>query len=426
MKLKWHVIIVLVLATSATNLLAQDVHRQQIAQLRQQLAEAQQQGNEKAVLRLWSQAKSLLGDQAGVPELPDEFRPVPKTVEPLALDECRKGAALYLRQIQGKKWWKIGLDPTKTEHLPREVANVIVGGLAINRAALGDQQQWSTVAKEAGDYLLWTQQQGGAGVFPFPHYLGGRGKAFESATRMFQQAEKAGTLDKMIRNGWVIDDHGNGGLQFDNGLCGVAILALYETTKDDRYLQSVKAAADWAVHQPVVPNWNYNSFSVYLLAKAARATDDHRYLESAKQKARLGVYPGQLTDGPYKGRWADPHNARPNYHYIIVRGIASLIASMDESDPDRTIAISSLRLALQARNPEFVQKGMMSKDAALEALLSVKTEPKLRIPQLESCGTNEAIGVLERAVTAEYRSGRLPLSPGVWGRFLEYEKSKLK
>ncbi len=212
MKLKWLVIIVLALAASATNLLAQDARRQQFGQLKQQLAEAQRQGDEKAVLRLWSQAKSLLGDQAGVPEVPDECRPVPKTVEPLTLDECRKCAALYLREIQRKKWWKIGLDPRKTEHLPREVANVIVGAVAINRAALGDQQQWSAVAKDAGDYLLWTQQQGGAGVFPFPHYTGGRGKAFESATRLFQQAEKAGMLDKMIRNEWVIDDHGDGGL----------------------------------------------------------------------------------------------------------------------------------------------------------------------------------------------------------------------
>ena len=154
MKLKWRVIIVLVLATSATNLLAEDAHRQQIAQLRQRLAEAQRQGDEKAVISISKETKSLLDDQAGVPELPDEFRPAPQTVEPLTLDECRKGAALYLRQIQWKKWWKIGLDPRKTEHLPREVANVIVGGLAINRATLGDQQQWLTVAKEAGDYLL--------------------------------------------------------------------------------------------------------------------------------------------------------------------------------------------------------------------------------------------------------------------------------
>jgi hypothetical protein len=233
-------------------------------------------------------------------------------------------------------------------------------------------------------------------------------------------------LDTMIRNGWVIDDHGDGGLQFDNGLCGVAILELYAATKDERYRRAVKAAADWAVHQPVVPNWNYNSFSVYLLAKAARSTGERRYLESAKQKARLGVYPGQLTDGPYKGRWADPHNARPNYHYIIVRGLASLIAAMDDNDADRPTAISSLRLALRARNRDFVEHGIMSKDAALEALLLLKMEPKLRIPELGGCSTDEAIGVLERAVTAEYRSDRLPLAPGVWGGLLEYEKSKLK
>ena len=395
-------------------------------QLRAQLADAQRRGDERAVLRIARQSQSLLGDQSGVPEVPDEFRPAPKTVEPLTLDECRRGASAYLRTIQRRKWWRIGIDPTKTGHLPREVASVIVGALAVNRAALGDQPQWLALAQEAGDYLLWTQQQGGVGNFPFPHYVGGNGKAFEAATRMFQRAEKAGKLAKMIHNGWLIDDLGDGGLQFDNGVCGVAVLELYGATKEKRYLKSVNAAADWAVRQPVVPNWNYNSFTVYLLAKAARATGERRYLESAKHKARLGIYPGQLTDGPYKGRWADPHNARPVYHYILVRGIASLIAAMKDNDPDRTTAISSLRLALRARNRDFAEKGVADKDSALESLLLLKMEPRLRIPELGGCGTDEAIDVLERMVTAEFRSGRLPLAPGVWGRFLEYKKSTLK
>ena len=263
-----------------------------------------------------------------MPETADEFQPVPATARPLTRDECCQGAARYLREIQRKKWWAIGLDPTKSEHLPREAANVIGGGVAIHAAGLDQGQSWLALAREVGDYLLWTQRQGGAGVFPFPHYVGGRGRAFESATRLYQRAEKDGTLDKLLRNGWTIDDLGDGGLQFDNGLCGVAILELYEATREPRYLQAVKEAADWAVRQPPVPNWNYNAFSVYLLAKAARATGETRYRESAKLKARLGVYPGQLTDGPRRGRWADPHNARPSYHYILVRGIAALAAAL--------------------------------------------------------------------------------------------------
>jgi hypothetical protein len=412
-----------VVLTLAASLAAQDARSRQFTQSRAQLAEALRRGDEQAVLKISGGMKSALGQQAGVPETPDEFRPARATARPLTRDECRDGAALYLREIQRKKWWAIGLDPTRSEHLPREAANVIVCGTSIVAAGLDQGQQWLALARDVGDYLLWTQRQGGAGVFPFPHYVGGRGRAFESATRLYQRAEKDGTLDKLLRNGWAIDDMGDGGLQFDNGLCGVAILELYQATREPRYLQAVEAAADWAVRQPPVPNWNYNAFSVYLLAKAARAAGQPRYLESAKLKARLGVYPGQLTDGPRGGRWADPHNARPAYHYILVRGIAALAAALDANDPERPAAIACLRLALLARNGDFGEKGLTNKDSALEALLLLKTDARLHIAELEGCRTDEALGVLERAVRAEFRSGRLPLSPRVWGRFLEYENS---
>ena len=234
------------------------------------------------------------------------------------------------------------------------------------------------------------------------------------------RAEKDGTLDKLLRNGWAIDDMGDGGLQFDNGLCGVAILELYQATREPRYLQAVEAAADWAVRQPPVPNWNYNAFSVYLLANAARAAGRPRYLESAKLKARLGIYPGQLTDGPRRGRWADPHNARPLSLYPGPRRRRPGRGPRRErSGPPRGHRLPALGLA--ARNGDFVEKGLTNKDSALEALLLLKTDARLHIAELAGCGVDEALGALERAVRAEFRAGRLPLSPRVWGRFLEYE-----
>jgi len=98
-------------------------------------------------------------------------------------------------------------------------------------------------------------------------------------------------------------------LQFDNGECGIAMFDLFELTQDPRYLDSARQAANWALTRPLCTNWNYNSFSVHLLAKAYDVTQEPEYRDAALKKALLGVIPGQLIDGPRAGRWMDAHNA---------------------------------------------------------------------------------------------------------------------
>ena len=107
-------------------------------------------------------------------------------------------------------------------------------------------------------------------------------------------------------NGWIVEDANHGDLQFDNALAGDAMLSLYEATSDGKYRQGAIRAADWAVQQPIVVNWNYNAFSVFFLADAYRVTGQRRFLESAKQKARFGIEPGQLRSGPHAGHWVTP------------------------------------------------------------------------------------------------------------------------
>ena len=218
-----------------------------------------------------------------------------------------------------------------------------------------------TIAKDAGDYLIWTQRQGGNGVFPFPARQGGEGRVFQIADRFLRRAKEEDFYDEVVSNGWVIDDHrlDEGGLQFDNGECGAALLELYDVSKEEKYLNAAKAAADWTIPRPCVPNWNYNSFSVYLLSETYRATGGEKYRTAAKFKARLGIYPGQLTEGKHAGRWADPHNASLPYHYILIRSLVSLVSALDSSDPDRVKLIDTLGLALKARNPDFVWHGIL-------------------------------------------------------------------
>ena len=275
------------------------VSQQTLKAMTQEMTAALLSKDETAVRKLVVEAVELLGDQAGVPEVADEYRQAPVQIEPLTRAEALAGFERIHRFVQKNKWWRIGLDPTRTEHLPRELATCMTGCLAGCRANAPNKDALLKEAIEAGDYLLWTQQQTGTGVIPFPAYRGGKNKAFQAADRFLQLASESGRLDEVVKNGWTYDDLTNGGLQFDNGLCGVALFELFEVSQENRFLEGAIATADWAARRPCVTNWNYNSFSVYLLATAYRITHESKYLDAAKEKARLGVLPGQLSDGPH-------------------------------------------------------------------------------------------------------------------------------
>jgi hypothetical protein len=389
-------------------------------QAAQKLAEAMRSKDQSAVRKLAAESAVMLGNLAGVPEVPDEYQQAPKEVEPLTKAEAQAGFRKILQFVQKNKWWRIGLDPTKTEHLPREVATCMMGCLAGCRANAPNADVLLKEATEAGDYLLWTQKQVGTGVIPFPAYRGGKNRAFQAADRFLRLAERAGRFDEVVKNGWAFDDLTDGGLQFDNALCGVALFELYEVSHEKRFLMGAIDTADWAVKRSCVTNWNYNSFSVYLLATAHRVTHETKYLDAAKEKTRLGVLPGQLLDGPHKGRWADPHNARPAYHYIMVRGLTALFAVLPDDDPDRQPIADSIRAAMQARNDEFTSKGIMNVDSSLEAILLFKSLSAEQQAAIGSCQTDKALAVLERHCVSRLRKDGGPFSAGVGGSYFEY------
>jgi hypothetical protein len=393
----------------------------QETKLRAALAEALRNEDAAAIRAAVAEQNRALGDAAGVPEVADKFLPIPKAGTWLTPSEARVGFEPWFKELQSLRWWKIGLDPTKLQRALREPAAVISGNVAVYRAKLQGAEQSLAIAKDAADFLVWAQERAGTGVFPFPAARGvTRDNAFVSADRYLQRAEKQGRLAEVVRNGWAVNDDGDGGLQFDNGECGVALLELYEVTQDKKYRDAAKRAADWALARPLVVNWNYNSFSVYLLARAYRVTGEKKYLDAATKKALLGVIPGQLTQGPHAGRWNDPHNARPAYHYIMLRALAELAVAMPESDPTRSEVLAALARGLKNRNQDLLARGAANKDKAVEVLVSINRAFADDPDFLRETRSAEALDALAKLVTAQSRRGKHPLGPREWGQFLEY------
>ncbi len=386
-----------------------------------QLAAAMKTGDQEKIEQAVVREIARLKSSAGSPEIAEQFTPIPKKGRCLTVTEAIQGFEPVLRRLPEHKWWHKGLQPAGSEHLPREAASFILGCLEAVKARLNGAGVALQEAKEAGNYLIWTQEQASSGVIPIPAIAGcTRDGAFLSADRFLRKATASGALESIRGNGWIIDDLDDGGLQFDTGEAGIALFNLYQITGEKKFLRSAESCASWAEQRPVVPNWNYNSFSVYLLSKAYEVTGQKHFLDSAVRKARTGVIPGQLTAGPRAGSWFDGHNARRVYHYIMMRSLAQLLAVMPADHPDRATIRSALCRGLAVSNQELIDCGAPTKNSAVTALILVVTLLKSDPELIKSSKSDQALDRLSRLVSEQYRHGRLPLSPASWGQFLNW------
>ncbi|MDX2035715.1 MAG: hypothetical protein SFX72_03605 [Isosphaeraceae bacterium] len=389
------------------------------------LADAQLRRDRIEVEKIAREAIALLGDQAGLPETADRPLEIPRDSQPLETLELRRSFRPYLDRLEREKWWRKGLDPTKTNHAAREAAAVIEGCLGAAEVDDEIRDRCLALARDAADYLIWTQDRAGSGVFPFPAVRRGRGRPFEVAERFLERAESEGRIHEMVRNGWIFEDLGDGGLKFDNGRAGVALFHLHARSRDPELLRAARRSADWAVERPCVPNWNYNAFSTELLAEAFSATQDPRYLAAAKRELRLGLLPGRLEVGPRRGRWADPHNARPAYHYIMVRALVVLLRVLPANDPDRGAVIEAIRDALNARNLD-VARSLVAVDPAIEAFVAIESLDAADRSRFAGTSIDEALESLERYASSGIRSGRPRVGPGAWGAWIGRRGSPLR
>ncbi len=305
-----------------------------------------------AVRRAW-------GDRAGVPEHAARFLIPPDFGEGVGREQ-----ALSL----WRDAWRDGLErnsvpavhrPDTTHRLLRETAYVVMGGSAGLRHGAGPAEDIRRELDRRTAYLLAVQRPDG--LFPFADLRG-------------TDSPFAPILDSHYRrwpedfvDGFVVEDHEDGGLQFDNGVCAVALVRAYEAGGSPRCLEAARRACEWTLTRPIVVNWNYNAFSVWALACYSRAARDTRFLAPAIERLRLGVLPGQLPSG----RWADPHNARTVYHAILLRAMAELYGILPEHESVRPVLKEAIRRADRVLVEEICTRGATDADHSLSALCAV-------------------------------------------------------
>jgi hypothetical protein len=230
-----------------------------------------------------------------------------------------------------------------------------------------------------GVAMILTTLQQPEGHFPFPDL---RGKNIRFGDMTNRQLS-AGKIE--VKDGWIITADPDGGSQFDTGVCGTALLVAGQLHGREEWKRAGLHAAEWALSQKCCANFNYNAFSVSLLAHAFRVSGAPKYLDGAMKKFRIGVAPGQAPNG----RWIDAHNARTVYHLIILRALGDLgtvLATDHRSERAEVDAVA--KPAVKALLDEFDAMGQ-----TVEAL------PELQMLAALYPG-NERLAVVVRSMTS--------------------------
>lgn len=356
---------------------------------RQRLAVAIAKEDAKLIAAAEAEFRKAVGVYAGVPEDEEDLRAKDSTAPRPTKSDFEK----LTRSMAGLA---SGSDYAKKNRMElRGSAYLAIGLLAMAEADLPDAAAYRKQAAIELDYLI--SKQAAKGFFPYP--------ANPVAPPHLQTAAAlaARAHPDKVKDGFIYLDAD--GAQFDAGCCSYALGYGYQLLKEDRFLQAARKAGDWALTKPLTVNWNYNSFSVWQLAKLYEVTKEKKYLDGAVRITRLGVLPGQMDNG----RWSDQHNAKRVYHWIMVRSLVALLQVLPDDHTDRKGIWEKTVLAVEARVDATLRDGGGKEVQAYVALTEA----------LDYFGPNE------RWEKALVQTGSVsPYSAGVFARSQAATKSK--
>jgi hypothetical protein len=323
-----------------------------------QLREAQKQHDAAKVKQIVAEIRKDLGSYAGVPEVKPEYGTPIERTEP-NLNAVEAICWRSFESLKGSNGWELAAraKPNQQPRL-RVTFRTTMSNLRAFEAGVPHAEEYRAAGIQGLDYLV--TQQASTGVFGYPYDPNATSGLKVQAAAIARRG--AGSGLKMTEGAWLIEDLDDGGLQFDNGVAGAGLLYGYALTGNRKYLDSARRAADWAVGRPIVPNWNYNSYSGYLLARMYRVTGERKYLEAAIDKFEVGVLPGQMDNG----RWVDQHNARPNYHSLMIRNLVEYTLALEQAKDSRAAEVRRrTKLALDSLAEETDRYGAPNTDEGL-------------------------------------------------------------
>jgi hypothetical protein len=377
------------------------------------LAEAMA-GGQPALIR--TTAEDLQCAFAGAPaERPERYRAPPTSPAPLT-DVERQAASLAIWRVMEPRI--ASMRPGLAHEAPRVAAEAIIAALSAWRMSKQEDARYLQGAKAAAEYLLSAQSNSQTGGFGFPLRSSSTSEHAALSERFVRNAMRRGTLNQISRNGWIVDDLGTGGLYFDNGLAGQALLALYDATGDPRYLQAASSAGEWALSKPMVANFNYNGFTAALLADLFRVTGQSRWLDAAVIRAEFGVLSGQLRAGSEAGSWADPHNKRLVYRYIMIGQLADVLRAIPTDHPRRSVIQTGFEAALAS--VELQQSAFGGLGNFSSALVThCKIEALTKSQPLKSPRRSDVVNWQRAFVSASLRAGQMQAGPAALACMLE-------
>ncbi len=319
-----------------------------------------------------AELKAALGPQAGYPDA--RRKGTQARNEPVSEAQ---NALWFIRALEseGRAMRTIIKGEPLPDQMLRLYAGLVKAACEIRPTVLKHQPEklpeLDRLVTGACQIMLHAQQPDGH--FPLPDLRGKNIRFGEMTDRLVKDQPDA------VKDGWIVSLDPGGGMQFDTGECGVALLTAGKVYQQANWTKAGLRAADWALTQPCVRNFNYNAFSVSLLAHAYRETQAEKYLRGALHKFAVGVAPGQVENG----RWIDAHNARTVYHLIILRALNDLRSVLPAEEKSLATQLSAMSAsAVKTVLDEFEAVGVTDTSFALVELLhyealSTNSDPRL-------------------------------------------------
>jgi hypothetical protein len=330
--------------------------------VQQTFREALAARNEALIYAATNAARECLGDPE--PEAPEGYLTPAQPKRAPTLADLRA----YWRLAEREMWWLT----TPPNPGTNASAALRVPAAALRGAAMAadydsaERERYIDIGRKTAAYLQAAQAAAGNGVFPVPAWEGASQDRVRTLTdRFVKQARARGDLQRVTREGWIVDDGGSGDLHFDNGLAGEALLLFYALDPQRTYLNSAARSGEWTMRQPLSQNFNYNGFAAAFLARLYRATNEKKYRDEAVARIRLGVLPGMIREGRFAGHWIDPHNERLVYRLIMIRQMAVVAEALDANDPDRRFIVTQAATALAAAETQLTAADGIAHPATL-------------------------------------------------------------